>query len=532
MAGRKSLVEKGQIMSLKRFLRRKVTAGVIAAVALTGFDVASSDALAQRGAYPVTIDSGGESAVSQSIVLPLNKAAIVELPRPAADVLVSQPTVVDAVVRSPRRVYLLGLTVGQTNAFFFDSQGRQILNLEIRVERDLDALTDLFARLMPDTRIEAEAVNDNIILRGVVGNSVEAANALDIAGRFIDDPSKVISMVSIRDREQVMLKVRIVEMQRSMIKQLGVDTSGVATLSNAAFEAAASTFATGGSGGGLAGTASRLFGANNQSSLDFSFRALERLGMVRTLAEPNITALSGEAANFLAGGEFPIPVGQDEGVVTIEFKEFGVGLGFTPLVLNKGRINLKIETEVSELTAENGFSISSATQSQVIPSGTPQTLLLDANGDGILDQIPNPNFQPDQVITTSTPGLTIPGLSTRKAKTTVELPSGGSLVMAGLLQEDLRQTINGIPGLKDVALLGQLFRSQDYQNSETELVIIVTPYLVEPTHKSALTDPSEGFVPATDLQTIFLGRMVSTYGLQGGGVQDKTLQGPLGFILD
>ena len=483
-------------------------------------------------AASVRIDTGGDSKVSQSIILPLNKAAIVELPKAASDVLVSQPSIVDAVVRSPRRVYLLGLSVGQTNAFFFDGQGRQILNLEIQVERDLDALTDLYSRLMPNTRITAEAINDTIILRGMVDNSVEAINAAEIAGRFIGDNEKVISMVSIRDREQVMLKVRIVEMSRSVLKQLGVDTSGVATLSNATLNLAANTLATGGSGGGFSGTARRLFGQNDASSLDFSFQALERVGLVRTLAEPNLTAISGEAASFLAGGEFPIPVAQDDDVTTIEFKEFGVGLGFTPVVLNKGRINLKISTEVSELTSENGFSISSGTTTTVTPSDEEEFVLIDQDGDGTMEFVENPNFSGDDVTTISTPGLVIPGLAVRRAKTTVELPSGGSLVMAGLLQEDMRRTINGIPGLKDTPVLGQLFRSRDYQSDESELVIIVTPYLVDPTHKDQLTDPAKGFVPASDLQTIFLGRMASAYGLHDRNVEDKTLQGPLGFILD
>ncbi|MEL7486193.1 MAG: type II and III secretion system protein family protein [Pseudomonadota bacterium] len=509
------------------------TISLVVGAALVSSVTLATEAAAQRGAYPVRIDTGGESDVSQSIVLPLNKAAIVELPRGASDVLVSQPTVVDAVVRSPRRVYLLGLSVGQTNAFFFDAQGKQILNLEIQVERDLDDLTALFSRVMPDSRIVAEAVNDNIILSGVVNSSVEAANAADLAGRFIGDPLKVVSMLSIRDREQVMLKVRIVEMARSTIKQLGVDTSGVATLSSAAFEAAATTAASSGSGGGLTAVGSRFFGANGNSSLDVSFQALEQIGLIRTLAEPNLTAVSGESANFLAGGEFPIPVGQEDGVISIEFKEFGVGLGFTPIVLGKGRINLKMSTEVSELTTENGFSIASATQT-IITGGEEDEFILvpNVNDPSGFSFIPNPNFDPAQVDTQATPGLTIPGLTVRRAKTTVELPSGGSLVMAGLLQEDMRQTIDGVPGLKDIPLLGQLFRSRDYQNAETELVIIVTPYIVEPTHKSALADPAEGLAPATDLQTIFLGKMISTYGHQGSDVQDKTLQGPLGFILD
>jgi pilus assembly protein CpaC len=223
---------------------------------------------------------------------------------------------------------------------------------------------------------------------------------------------------------------------------------------------------------------------------------------VRILAEPNLTAVSGEAARFLAGGEFPVPVGQDDGVISIEFKEFGVGLGFTPLVLSKGRINLKISTEVSEVTTENAFFVPGATT-------------VDEDGN---------------LITTA--GLSIPGLSVRRANTVVELPSGGSLVMAGLLQEDMRQTVEGIPGVKDLPVLGQLFRSRNYANNETELVIIVTPYLVKSTHESNLLDPAKGFVPASDAETILLGKMVSTYGLAGSGVNQASLQGPMGFILD
>ena len=187
---------------------------VLACVSAFAVSISSSPALAQRGSQPARIDTGGVSAVSKSIILPLNKAAIVELPQAAADVLVSQPTIVDAVVRSPRRVYLLGLTVGQTNAFFFDTQGRQILNLEIRVERDVDALNDLLRRAMPGSRIETEAVNNNVLLRGTVQTPAEAANASELASRFIGDPEGVVNMLKVREREQVMLKVRIVEMQR------------------------------------------------------------------------------------------------------------------------------------------------------------------------------------------------------------------------------------------------------------------------------------------------------------------------------
>lgn len=474
----------------------------LAIALLAAASAATAPAAAQRSAGAPKIDFGGESAVSKSIVLPLNKAAIVELPQAAADVLVSQPTVVDAVIRSPQRVYLLGLAVGQTNAFFFDGNGRQILNLEIRVERDVDALTELVRRLMPNTRITAEAVNDNVVLRGSADSSSEAANAADIAGRFIGDPTKVVSLVSIRQSEQVMLKVRIVEMQRQIMKQLGFSHEGTITLQNAALTFSSLNAVN--AAAGLAGTSQLTnLGGNGQGALDLSIQALESTGLVRILAEPNLTAVSGESAKFLAGGEFPVPVGQDDEGTTIEFKEFGVGLGFTPVVLDKGRISLKVSTEVSEVTTDNSF---------IVPGST--------------------FVDPTTGRLTTVGSLTIPGLSVRRANTTVELPSGGSLVMAGMLQEDLRATIEGVPGLKDTPVLGQLFRSRDFQNNETELVIMVTPYLVNGTHESKLTDPIRGSVPASDAQAVFLGRMLSTYGLAGSGVNEKTLQGPLGFILD
>ncbi len=483
---------------MKSFLSgpKAISAGLLALVA------AIAPGAASAAAGKSAVDFGGSSAVARSIVLPLNKAAIVELPQSAADVLVSQPAIVDAVVRTPRRVYLLGLKVGQTNAFFFDANGRQILNLEIRVEQDMDALTEVIQRLMPNTRITAEAVNDNVVLRGSAETSVQAANAADIAGRFIGDPAKVLTMINVRAPEQVMLKVRVVEMQRQMIKQLGISQEGTITLSNAAI-ALASSNAVGAAGGFSGASSITNIGSNDRGDLDVAFEALESTGIVKVLAEPNLTAVSGESAKFLAGGEFPVPVGQDDNGITIEFKEFGVGLGFTPLVVDKGRISLKIETEVSEVTAENAFIV-------------PGAVTIDPNT--------------GQPITTG--NLAIPGLSVRRAGTTVELPSGGSLVMAGLLQEDMRQTIQGVPGLKDTPVLGQLFRSRDFAKNETELVIVVTPYLVKPTHESKLTDPTEGAVVASDLQSILLGKILVTYGLAGSGVREKTLQGPLGFILE
>jgi pilus assembly protein CpaC len=219
---------------------------------------------------------------------------------------------------------------------------------------------------------------------------------------------------------------------------------------------------------------------------------MERDGLLRTLAEPSLTAVSGETATFLAGGEFPVPVGSTEDGITIEFKPFGVGLGFTPIVLSEGRINLKVSTEVSETTTD-GFSLAGPTTSTTI---------------------------------------TIPGLRVRRASTTVELPSGGSLVMAGLIQENQKQELNGIPGIKDVPVLGTLFRSRDYQNEETELVVIITPYIVNPVHRDELVTPDQNLNMATDEQTIFMGWLNKVYGVNGAGGPGGTYHGNYGFSAD
>ncbi|MEO0834263.1 MAG: pilus assembly protein N-terminal domain-containing protein, partial [Pseudomonadota bacterium] len=203
-------------MSIRKPMSHILSAAKGLVVATAALMALVQPASAQRGINQVKIDMGGESEYSKSIILPLNKAAIVNLPSSAADVLVSQPSIVDAVVRSSRRVYLLGLSVGETNAFFFDNQGRQILNLEIRVERDMDAITDLLRRLMPDSRITLDAINDNVVIRGSVNSNSEAANAQTVVSRFVGNPDNVINMLSVRQRDQVMLRVRVVEMQHQL----------------------------------------------------------------------------------------------------------------------------------------------------------------------------------------------------------------------------------------------------------------------------------------------------------------------------
>ncbi len=464
----------------------------------------NSKVMAAGDAQLVRISEGGTSTASRTLTLGLNKAAIIELPVDAKDVLVSNPAIVDAVVRTARRTYVIGMEIGQTNAFFFNARGDQILNLEIRVERDLAGLSNMIARFLPNARVKVDAVNDNIVLSGRVPNAAQATQARDLAARFAGDPEQVLNMLAIEGKEQVNLRVTVAEMQRSLIKQLGVDLSSSVDFGSLALSLATANSLSlqGGSLGGLT-TAPNGLPATGGSDITGALTALERAGLLRTLAEPNLTAISGESASFLAGGEFPVPTSQDRnGNVILEFKPFGVGLGFKPVVLGEGRISLQISTEVSELTSEGSFVFEGVS-------------VTDANGNIIRQE-----------------GVTVPALRVRRAETTVELPSGGSMVMAGLLSETTKQNIDGVPGIKDVPVLGSLFRSRDFQDNETELVVIVTPYLVDATSRDKLVLPTDGYAPPSDLDTILMGRLNATYGVAGDKGADGALQGPVGFVVD
>jgi pilus assembly protein CpaC len=471
----------------------------------------------------------------QHLVLPLDKAAVVELDTNASDVLVSNPQIVDAVVRSPRRVFMLAQKVGQTNAFFFDSGGHQIASLDIRVERDTADLGQAIAQHMPDSQVKVDALNDNIVLDGSVKSAKDASAAQDLATRFAGSPDKVVNMLKVEGRQQVMIQVRVSEMNRNIAKQFGVNLSSAVIAGGVPIIAATSNpygllgralaDASGAQIGsvcpqafmpnktgtstttttdGVASTVSALTSAipcKSPNNLQGVLKALEQVGLVRTLAEPNLTAVSGESAKFLAGGEFPVPASRDQlGNVVVTFKQFGVGLAFTPVVLSAGRISLQVSTEVSELTTEGAFIQNGST-------------VVDANGN-----------------TVTTPGLTVPALSVRRAETTVELPSGGSLVIGGLLQRQTKQTLDAYPGLKDLPVLGALFRSRDFSNNETELVVMVTAYLVGPTSQDKIAMPDDGYAEPADVETILFGRLNAVYGK--GSAQAQTAgRGAVGYII-
>jgi pilus assembly protein CpaC len=491
------------------FRRCVLAAGLFAAAGVLLCNV--SFALAQDEAQPIQI-SGGSGQVTRSIVLWLGKAAIVELPVEAKDVLVANPEIVDAVVRTPTRTYLLGQKVGTTNAFFFDAAGKQILNVEIRVERDVSPIEATIKRYLPKARVKIESVNDSIVLTGTVPSAADADKARSIAVRFIGDDKRVFSMITIAGGEQVLLRVRVAEMQRTIAKQLGINMDSLFDLGEVALDLnTTNPFSI--LGRSLTDaissvTYSRRAGENgnnvNADSVETAFQALERHGLLRTLAEPNLTAISGESAKFLAGGEFPVPKSRDrDGNVTIEFKPFGVGLAFTPVVLSEGRISLRISTEVSELQQQGSFV-------------APSSFITDPTTNELIE----------------IKGLTIPALRVRRAATTVELPSGGSLVMAGLLQQASKQDINALPGVKELPVIGALFQSRDFQNDETELVVMVTPYLVGAVKEKDIRLPTDGFAHPTDFETIFLGRLNAVYGKSNKSPSARRLEGPIGFILE
>jgi pilus assembly protein CpaC len=618
-----------------------------------------AEALAPLPPGVLHVDLSTAGADSQALNLPAGKSALVDLPKDARDVLVTNPAVAKAVPRNHRSVLVQGLAAGTTDAVFFDEAGQKILSLDVRVVPDSGSLAETLQRLLPGSHVHIESVSDSLVLSGDVANAADADKAVRLAARFVGKPEQIVNLLTITGREQVMLKVRIVEMQRTIIKQLGfnlnavtgqlgmpqysfgntptfgvnngflggatggysVNTtaqpvssfpfgslgSGAAALAQqagvttgnistivgqyltgssaltAAQQTFSQTFLSGLVGstqttvtpavnattagvpytvtaasvgintnniaayeqayvngtGSLAGTLTNdqklwlnTFNTNlpsyystpntlatNSTYVDRSnpanyvqrgtagstglnqaegmIQAFERVGLVRTLAEPNLTAISGESAKFQAGGEYPVPVGEDNtGRVTVEFKTYGVMLNFTPVVLSGGRISLKVATEVSELSTDGSITLASGSS------------------------------------TSTSSSLTIPGLKLRRADTTVELPSGGAMMIAGLLQQQTKENLDSLPGLTNMPVLGALFRSRDYQSGETELVVIVTPYLVKPTSPDKLQTPVDGLEIAGDIETDLLGKLNKTSRATPAATAGKTLQGPYGYIIE
>ncbi|MGC1302419.1 MAG: type II and III secretion system protein family protein [Caulobacteraceae bacterium] len=482
----------------------------------------------------------------RNLALPRGKSAVIELPVDARDVLVSDPATADVVLSSPRRIYVLGKKSGSTDAVFVDGMGHQILHLNVRVDQDTAAVAETLNRILPGASVHVEAVNDSLILSGEVPNAAEADKAIRIATAFVDKPEKILNMLSVAGPEQVMLKVRIVEVNRQIVKQLGVNLGAlIGSVGPTGSSLALSSVATYGVNGALLGGATGTYNYVNGSQFTGSgaLQAFEQAGLIRTLAEPNLTAVSGESAKFLAGGEFPVPVDEDNlGRVTVEFKNFGVGLGFTPVVLSNGRISLKLSTEYSELTNVGAFSISEGNSSSGT-TGTTGTTGSGSNGTGVGTGTTTGTTGTTGTTTGTSTGtssnassstgttLSIPGLTVRRAETVVELPSGGAMMIAGLLESINKQTISALPGLTQLPVLGALFRSRDYQQGETELVVIVTPYLVKPTRPDQIQTPADGLQIADDASGYLLGQLNKSFGSPTTPPPGKTYQGPFGYVV-
>jgi pilus assembly protein CpaC len=445
------------------------------------------------------IKVAASEATSRFVPLGVGKSVAIDLPVDIKDVLVADPKIANAVIRSSRRVYMIGVKVGQTNIFFFDAHGRQIAGFDIAVTRDLNGLRAALKHTLPNSDIHIEGVGENgIMLTGTAASPADSQQAYELASRLVNDGTKVVNGIAVRGRDQVMLKVTVAEVSRDVIKQLGIDLSASLNYGTAVVNFNSTNSFTA-SGVSPSSSLSGLFG--NTSTVSATLNAMERAGVIRTLAEPNLTAISGETATFVAGGEFPIPSGLSCDTTKsppvcqpqIDYKKFGVSLTFTPVVLSAGRISLKVQTEVSDLSQQNAISLS-------VPG--------------------------------SSTTLTVPSIRTRRAETTVEIPSGGSLAMAGMLQEQTRQAINGLPGLMQVPILGALFKSRDYVNRQTELMILVTPYVVRAVARKKLSRPDDGFADPSDPSTVLLGRLNRIYGVADKPKHASKYHGKYGFILD
>jgi pilus assembly protein CpaC len=462
------------------------------------------------------------AVMPRRIAMEVGMSRIIELPQDAAEIFVANPKVANAVVRSPRKLYIVGMDTGQTSVVALDQQGRQIAALEVSIRHNIgiEELQQILRAAMPTAAVTARTVNDTIILTGAVDSIEDAQRAGDIAKGFAQraygggppaapgapgaqgtsTDGRVVNVLTIRGRDQVMLKVTVAEVQRDIAKQLGITTSS-ATFSWGAFTQF-NPFAINGviadAGGAFGyptappGSTTALTAHNSANTLSATLQAFERYGVSRILAEPTVSAVSGENAKLTVGGEIPVPTAPSctgNGVCQIgtDFKQYGVTLRFTPVVLAEGRILLHLATEVTEIDFQNSFLIS---------------------------------------------GTVVPGFLTRKNETSVEIPSGGSIASAGLLQTLSKQTINGLPGLLDLPILGALFRSNDYKKQETELMIIVTPYIIKPAKPDEIAKPTDGFADASDPQAWLLGRVNRLYASPGNPEAIKDYKGPVGFIQD
>jgi len=453
---------------------------------------------------------------ARNLQLGVGKSVIVDLPEEAGEIYVGEPKIANAIVRSARRVYISGVANGQTTIFALARDGRKIATIEVSVGRDVGELSALLNAAIPGNEIHVRTVADKIILTGSVASAEEAQKALDIASGFVNDSAapatagagavsisvgggggsassgsganangssgKVINSLTIRGLDQVSLKVTVAEIRREIVKQLGVNMSGTGPNGSFTLE---NPFAI---NGAVTTSEGMLNWVKGGQSFSATLQAFERQGVAHTLAEPTVTAVSGESAKFLAGGTIPI-LNNVQCNPTCQYgfiqQPYGVTLNFTPVVLSQGRIQLRIATEVTDVDYASQITYS---------------------------------------------GISIPGFRTRNNTTTVELPSGGSIASAGLISTQTQQAVNGFPALMNVPVLGALFRSRDYQRNETELMIVVTPYIVHAIDPNQIVRPDQNFQDASDPQTWFLGRVNRIYSTSESLQPMPGYAGKIGFI--
>jgi len=469
--------------------RKLLIAAAAAALFMAGTaDVTNAAKVIAPNAAPLNID--------------MHQGRLIRLDRPAAGVFIADPAIADVQVKSPQIIYIFGKAAGETSLYAVDQDDKVIVGMPITVSLNIDRLREAIAAATAGGSVNVRQLGDSVVIEGTVRDPLDAEEARKVAAGFAGE-EKVINRLKVLAPTQVNLRVRVAEVRRDITKRFGISWDLLADVGNFTFGLAqgSSTVVSGATfpGGTLRrGTdgANAIYGLLSGGGIDLNtvVDALEDERLLTVLAEPNLTAMSGETASFLAGGEFPIPVPQDGGTISIEYKKFGVSLSFKPTVLSDGRINMSVTPEVSELSSAGSITISN---------------------------------------------YVVPALSTRRAETTVELGSGQSFAIAGLLQSSQDQTTSKFPGLGDLPVLGPLFRSDVFQRGETELVIIVTPYVVRPvSQKMAL--PTDGLVPPNDYERIFGNRAAFDSNQVMSNPQQRPennlpgqrrLAGPYGFVL-
>lgn len=444
-----------------------------------------------------------KKGTSSTLNVPMNRAIVVESDTPFAELSIANPGIADISSLSDRTIYVLGKSPGLTTLTLLDASGQLITNVDVRVAADVSEFKERLRQILPGERIEVRTANDGIVLSGVVSSAARLQRALDLAERYA--PERVSNLMVVGGIQQVMLKVRFAEMQRSVSKSLSSSLSLNGSVLSGDLGVNGGTGTTVGASGIAESLSGNVPTANsNAGAIVFGFNsgamqigilleALEQKGVVRTLAEPNLVALSGQEATFLAGGEYPVPVARNDGgggtTITVEFKPFGVEMNFIPRVVDKDIINLELKAAVSAIDPANGFEVN---------------------------------------------GFEIDAFTRRETSTTVELRDGDSFAIAGLLQDDFVDNSSQLPWIGDVPILGALFRSANYQRSQTELVIIVTAHLVSPTRGEALILPTDRVAFPTERELFLNGRTLGNGPRKGaaGEVAKQDFSGSYGYVLD